>query len=106
MEYLELSALAGKTLWGNECGASILTRNLTPGKYTIYTEEPWQSVGKSFKLIPDEYGKVEVLQLFYKATEQVTVSPLLIYADLMGSGDSRNIETAEIILKNELQYLK
>jgi len=103
---LELSTLSEKTLWGGECGASILIHHLTPGKYTIYTDASWQSIGQSFKLFPDENGKVEVLQLFYKATEEVTVSPLLIYADLMGSGDSRNLETAEIILNNELQYLK
>lgn len=103
---LDLSSISGKTLWGGECAAGILTENLTPANFTIYTDTTWQSLGKSLKLIPDDNGKIEILRLFYDAEEGKTVSPLLIYADLMGSGDSRNIETAEILLNNELQYLK
>ncbi|MDH6304122.1 hypothetical protein M2459_000834 [Parabacteroides sp. PF5-5] len=104
--YLNLSSISEKTRWGGECAANILTKSLTPAHYTIYTDEIWQSVGKSLKLMPDDNGKIEILRLFYNEEEGNTVSPLLIYADLMGSGDSRNIETAEIILNNELQYLK
>jgi hypothetical protein len=103
---LYLSSVSGKTLWGGECAAGIMTQNLTPANFTIYTDTTWQSVGKSLKLLPDNNGKVEILRLFYSSEEGNTVSPLLTYADLMGSGDSRNIETAEIILNNELQYLK
>lgn len=103
---LNLFSISEKTLWGGECAASIITQNLTPANYTIYTNATWQSVGKPLKLIPDDNGKVEILRLFYEAEKGNTISPLLIYADLMGSGDSRNIETAEIILNNELQYLK
>ena len=103
---LDLSLVSEKTIWGGECAACIITKNLTPTNYTIYTDGTWQSVGKSLKLVPDDNGKVEILQLFYMAEEQNTVSPLLIYADLMGSGDSRNIEIAGMILNNELQYFK
>ena len=103
---LPLSSLGVQTLWGGECAASILTRNFTPANFTIYTTSPWQSVGKSLKLIPDDNGKVELLWLFTKSEEQHTVSPLLIYADLMNSSDSRNMEIAKTILNNELQYLK
>jgi len=103
---IDLSSVSEKTLWGGECAAGILTKNITPANYNIYTDATWQSVGKSLKLVPDDNGKIEILRLFYNSEEQNTVSPLLIYADLMGSGDSRNIETAEIILNNELQYLK
>ena len=102
----DLFSFSEKTLWGGECAASIVTGNITPANYTIYTGQTWQSVGKTLKLIPDEDGKVELLRLFNKFEEEHTVSPLLIYADLMNSGESRNLETAEIILNNELQYLK
>lgn len=102
---LNLSSVSKKTLWGGECAASILTQNLTPANFTIYTDATWQSLGKSLKLVPDDNGKIEILRLFYDI-EGNAVSSLLIYADLMGSGDSRNIETAEIIFNNELQYLK
>lgn len=103
---LDLSSVSEKTVWGGECAASIMTQNLTPSNFTIYTDTTWQSVGKSLRLIPDDNGKIEILRLFYDIEEGNIVSPLLTYADLMGSGDSRNIETAEIILNNELQYLK
>jgi Uncharacterized protein conserved in bacteria len=103
---LDLSSVSEKTLWGGECAASIITQNLTPANFTIYTDATWKSIGKSLKLIPDDNGKVEILQLFYNEESEYAVSPLLTYADLMGSGDSRNIATAEIILNNELQYLK
>ena len=104
---LNFSFISGTTLWGGECAANILTQNLTPANYTIYTEDTWQAVGKSLKLVPEDKGKVEILRLFYNdSIAEKTVSPLLVYADLMGSGDSRNMETAEIILNNELQYLK
>ena len=103
---LDLSSVSEKTVWGGECAAGIITKNLTPANFTIYTDTTWQSLGKSLKLVPDDNGKIEILRLFYDTEEGDTVSPLLIYADLMGSGDSRNIETAETILNNELQYLK
>lgn len=103
---LSLSSVSEKTLWGSECAAAIMTKNLTPANFTIYTDTSWQSVGKSLKFVPDDIGKIEILRLFYDTESGNTVSPLLIYADLMGSGDSRNIETAEIILNNELQYLQ
>jgi hypothetical protein len=104
---LNLSSISGATLWGGECAANIITQNITPATYTIYTEDTWQAIGKSLKLVPEDKGKVEILRLFYKNNKaEKTVSPLLVYADLMGSGDSRNMETAEIILDNELQYLK
>ena len=104
---LDLSSASGVTLWGGECAANILTQNVTPANYTIYTEDTWQTVGKSLKLVPEDKGKIEILRLFYNGSKvKKTVAPLLVYADLMGSGDSRNMETAEIILNNELQYLK
>lgn len=103
---LNLYAVPEKTLWGGECAAGIMTKNLTPANFTIYTDATWQSVGKSLKFIPDDNGTIEILRLFYDVEEGNTVSPLLAYADLMGSGDSRNIETAELLLNNELQYLK
>lgn len=103
---LNLSSVSEKTSWGGECAAGIMTNNLTPANFTIYTDATWQAVGKSLKLIPDDNGKIEILRLFCNAAQNNIASPLLTYADLMGSGDSRNIETAEIILNNELQHLK
>ena len=66
-------------------------------------------IGQSFKdieLVPDENRKVEILELFWELQTYKGIPPVLIYADLMRSGSDRNIETANMILSNELQYIK
>jgi len=107
---LYLDNEGGITLWGAEPAAAILTNQLVPEKFSIYTTQSWQNIGQDMGLVPDVNGKVEVLQVFWKRKEafnnQITTPPLLVYADLIGSGYSRNIETAKIILENELQYIK
>lgn len=99
----------GITLWGAEPAAAILTNHLVPEEFSIYTTQSWQNIGQDMGLVPDINGKVEVLQVFWKHSQmdnKQTTPPLLVYADLIGSGYSRNIETAQIILENELQYIK
>lgn len=99
----------GITLWGAEPAAAILTNLLVPEKFSIYTTQSWQNIGQDMGLVPEVNGKVEILQVFWKQKETVkeqTTPPLLVYADLIGSGYSRNIETAKIILENELQHIK
>jgi len=99
----------GITLWGAEPAAALLTNQLVPEKFSIYTTQSWQNIGQDIGLVPDVNGKVEVLQVFWKQKQKdnkLTTPPLLVYADLIGSGFSRNIETAQIILENELQHIK
>lgn len=99
----------GITLWGAEPAAAILTNHIIPEKFTIYSTLNWQNIGLDMELVPDVNGKVEILQVFWKQkdpTNKTTTPPLLVYADLIGSGYSRNIETAQIILENELQHIK
>ena len=103
---LHLSTISSQTQWGGEPAGCILTKNLTPATYTIYTDTSWQNIGKTLGLIPDEEGRIEILSHFSTEEPQSTVSPLLVYADLMISGDSRNREIAEIIENNELSYFK
>ena len=91
--------------WGGETGATLLNGYLQPGIFTIYTNRNWQSF-KDIELVPDENGKVEVLEIFWNPQTFKGIPPLLIYADLMRSGSDRNIETANMILSNELQYIK
>ena len=103
-------SLKGKGLWGEESGASLLTNQINPETFTIYTSENWQSLSTALGLIPDVTGNVEVLQQFWTNkssddTKQIA-PPLLIYADLMQSGFGRNVETAKLISENELSYIK
>ena len=103
-------SLKEKGLWGGEPGASLLTNHINPETFTIYTADNWQNLGAFLGLIPDETGNVEVLQQFWidKNSDDAKqiAPPLLIYADLMQSGFGRNIETAKMILANELSYIK
>jgi hypothetical protein len=102
--------LKGKGLWGEEPGASLLTNHINPETFTIYTSESWQNLSPVLGLIPDEAGNVEILQQFWTDgsddNAKQTVPPLLIYADLIQSGFGRNVETAKLILENDLSYIK
>ncbi|HBZ25643.1 MAG TPA: hypothetical protein DEO54_05305 [Rikenellaceae bacterium] len=97
------------TLWGGEPAAAILTNHLVPERLSIYTTKSWQIIGQDMGLVPDVNGKVEILQVFWKhndpSNKKIT-PPLLVYADLIGSGFSRNNETARIILEHELKHIK
>ena len=102
---INLNEPDGLAFWGGEPGANLLTNYLHPGIFTIYTYRNWQSF-KDIGLVPDETGNVEVLVIFWSPQTCLGIPPVLIYADLMSSGSDRNIETANMILKNELQYIK
>lgn len=97
--------------WGGESGAAILTKQIIPEQFPIYTNDSWQNIGIKLGLVPDNNGQVEILQQFWvennnKYKDKHIVPPLLIYADLMGSGYGRNIEIAKTILENELPHIK
>ena len=96
-------------LWGGEPAASLLTNYLSPEQFTLYTNDSWQGLIQDLKLVPDESGNIEVLKMFWNENdiyrEKYIVPPLLIYADLIGSHIGRNIETAKMILENELSNI-
>jgi hypothetical protein len=104
-QQLQLDQEDGITLWGGEPAAAILTNQLTPGKFSIYTNDSWQNIGQDLGLVPEINGNVEILQLFWndKNNSKQVAPALLVYADLMGSGFGRNIEMAKVILENELK---
>jgi len=58
------------------------------------------------KLTKDENGDIEILDIFWRFVQNHLrnnlVPPLLIYTDLIATGDTRNIETARIIYEKEL----
>ena len=96
----------GTTYWGGEPSADLLTNNLKPTQFTLYTNETRADLMKNYKLVPDKEGNIKVYEKFWKfKTGQETnhVPPLLVYADLLNTGDSRNIETAEKIYEGFLQ---
>jgi len=102
--------LGNFAFWGGEPAADVLTNFLHPEDLTLYTNLDRRQLIKQLKLIPDSNGGVEVYSLFWKLendlmvnTAQKTVHPLLVYADLLGTGDNRNYETAMKIYE---RYLK
>ena len=97
----------GYFLWGGEPGGAILTQNLRPENFTLFTNLDLSEVARSLRLVPSEKGEVEILQKFWKngSKNEKVAPPLLIYADLINSGFGRNIETAKQILDNELRYI-
>ncbi len=99
------------TLWGNENAGALLTQQLNPALHTIYTNAGWRDVSKNLKSRPAEKGRIEILRLpltinLNDEYHTRTVHPLLVYADLMGSSDSRNIETAKLVYEQYLQHIK
>jgi len=97
----EINLKAYGACWGGEIAATNLTGYLKPDKATIYTNEPIGELVLKNRLRKAEQGNVEILTPFwnfkYELADRDIVPPILVYADLMATGDQRNIETAEMI---------
>jgi len=95
--------------WGGEVAASKLTQYLKPEVMTIYTAHPIARLVLKNRLKRDPNGKIEILNAFWNFEQRNllygTVHPILIYADLMATGDSRNIEVAKVIYENEIAQI-
>ncbi|MEI8248015.1 MAG: type IV toxin-antitoxin system AbiEi family antitoxin [Lentisphaerota bacterium] len=95
--FKDVQLLAGlPAAWGGEAAAYFLAGHLHPEIWSIYR---WGNINKLIartKLRPDPNGNIEILDAFWpeQGSALTTVHPLLIYADLIASGDSRNLETA------------
>jgi hypothetical protein len=93
-----------QVFWGGEPAGALLTKFLHPEKFTVYSDMPKTEVMKQLRLVPSPDGEVELLKTFWN-TENTktqflqTVPPLLAYAELNASMDSRNREIAERIKK-------
>ncbi|MDB5245617.1 MAG: hypothetical protein JWQ40_11 [Segetibacter sp.] len=102
----ELPIEKGQSVWGSEPAADHFTNYLKPAFLTLYTNQDKAAILKQWKLIPNEKGNVQLYKKFWKddETEQTQYAPpLLVYADLLLTGDPRCQETAEMIYD---QYLK
>jgi len=94
----KINLKANDTLWGGEPAADLLTNYLKPGEFTIYTNEKKHELMKNYKLVPDNNGDIKVYKKFWEYDLNKRYVPeLLVYADLINTGNERNIETAKII---------
>lgn len=91
--------------WGGEPAGELLTGYLKPEKLTIYTKENRLDWIRNYKLIPNPKGYISIYDRFWKHDEirKNTAPPLLVYTDLINTGNRRNIETANKIYEQYLQ---
>jgi hypothetical protein len=99
--------------WGGEAAGAIYTKYLVPEILTMYVPGDDKIWMKKMGLIPTERNhNIEVLQYFWDKGHALfmvapnTVPPLLAYAELTSSGDSRNQETAQKIYDEYLQFIE
>lgn len=92
------------TVWGGEPAADILTHYLRPQKFVLYTKENRVNLMKNYRLIPKQDGQIEVLEMFWKHSDNQRTAPaILVYADLLLEGGKRNKETAKKILHEYIE---
>ena len=93
--------------WGGEVAAERLTHYLKPEVVTIYTTtQQLNQLLIENRLRKDPEGDVEILERFWKPVEvwqyEDLVHPILVYADLLATGNQRNIETAKMIYEQHI----
>ncbi len=86
-------------LLGGEPAARRITGHLRPGTATFYGEKPDTRLMVDYRLRPEPRGNVEVLRKFWNFDGEAKglVPTVLIYADLIATGDARCLETAREI---------
>ncbi len=86
------------TLWGGEPAADLITNYLKPGEFTIYTNEKKHELMKNYKLVPDNDGDIKIYKKFWEQNlNNQYVPEILVYTDLLYTGNERNLETAKMI---------
>jgi hypothetical protein len=105
--WLDADLCPDNAQWGAEVAAHKLTRYLKPEIITIYARKPVNDIVLRFRLRGREGGMIEIRQKFWDfQTEEVPpdiVPPLLVFADLVATGDRRNVGAAGIVYDKYLQ---
>lgn len=106
IEYRSMK-LPDNVVWSGETAAELLNLNLKSQSAIIYTTNNPLSIIKTLQLIPDEDGNIELLRTFWNTDELIsdvidTAPSLIVYADLLLSASSRNMEIAEELYENSL----
>ena len=99
----------GRAAWGGEVAADRLTGRLKPARQTLYVWGAPDEIVLANRLRPDDKGDVEILKAFWTLGERPEAGPedvapaLLVYADLMATGDPRNVEVARVVRERHLR---
>lgn len=87
--------------WGGEGGAYLIDGYLVPELFDVYTEVPSAKLLMTKKVRFQDKGRIRLYRKFWKESVNEKVAPkILVYADLMGSGNSRCIEAAQRLIEN------
>ena len=101
-------------LWGGEPAANLLVHYLRPGVLTIYTDKllpmlQARHAMRKVRLLEENCTMLEWRKPFWgtrpDAARPDTVHPVLVYADLLATGDARCIETAKLVYDEHLARL-
>lgn len=85
---------------GGESAANMIDNYLEPGAFDIYTDVPTAYLMKTGFVKQDTNGEIKVYQKFWQWETENHLAPLiLIYADLMGSNNSRCLEAANRLME-------
>jgi len=92
--------------WGGEPGAFMRDKFLLPEVFDVYSSVSTMQLVSARIAVPAKDGEIKVYRKFWTDNNTTIAPALIIYADLMGSGDSRCIEAAQRIFNHELSYLR
>jgi hypothetical protein len=103
----ELQIEHGKIIWGGEPAGEHYTNYLRAKTLTAYTDVNRPTMMQKWVLIPEEEKEATELELYKifwrQEKDELFAPPLLVYADLLLTGDPRCTETAEKIFDNFLK---
>lgn len=88
---------------GGEAAASINTGFLHPEMYTFHVyDDKIENFARNYRLWKDQNGPISIYKAFWpnELNKKNKAAPdLVVIAELLNSGNTRNIETAEILFK-------
>lgn len=102
----KLNLRKNQTYWSGEPAGELITNYLHPEIFTIYTDESSSSIIKNYRFVPDQMGNIKIFKKFWKGSteyDQTVVHAILAYSDLLNSGNSRCIETANKIYEEHIK---
>lgn len=100
--------------WGGEMAAQIITQHLNPATFTMYLDMESEvrelpDLVQLYRLRADPHGAIEVVQPFWNMDyfyDSFPTVPLhLVYADLLGTQESRNFAVASQISREVIKHV-
>lgn len=92
--------------WGGESGASLITNDLAPEKFTLYSGKSLKKIISQLFLQRSDEGNIRIYKAFWTAFDDMiqeqrycAADPMVIYADLCFSRSVRLQDSAKSILK-------